>query len=623
MTFGNIYWLYAFLPVLVILLLGFYYLQKVRHAFFRSFAAPPLLQDVMSSFSNRRYYLKSILFLLAVFFIFLALSQPRWGYTWKDQKSKGIDILFALDVSKSMLAEDIKPNRLERAKYSMRDLVKKLEGNRFGLIAFAGTAFLQCPLTLDYNAFTECLEQTDPSVLNRGGTDIAAAIRTALPAFANENNFKILILISDGEELEDSGLSQAQTASKDNITIYTVGVGTSTGELIPIKNADNSVDYMRDSQGKIVKTKLDESNLKKIAEVTGGFYVPLGPKGEGLDEIYRSGLSKIPKQELSSTLRKIPVERFQWPLAIAIFLLTIQMMLSTRKKNSVANLLFAALLINLCPNNLDASTSAAYKAFEAGQFKEAVDLYEIETKKQPNNSSLNYNLGNSLYKNHNYESSLSAFHNAIKTQDLSLQQKAFYNLGNTLYRKGQQSLQTNPQQTIQLWEESLNYYQSSIELDPQDTQCQENIDFVKKKIEELKKENQEKQQNQKQEENDKQNQNSQENSQQESSQNNSSSNQTNNPESPPNNDQNKSSQNNSTEQSEKSTPTNDNNPNKNSDSQKSNTEEAQTSSNNPGGMTQKVAEELLKTLKNSEQKLPAVSEKSNNFNQYSDNFKDW
>ncbi|PWU04968.1 MAG: hypothetical protein C5B43_03875, partial [Verrucomicrobia bacterium] len=368
MSFGNIYWLYAFPPVLVVLLLIFYHTHKVRQSLIKSFASPTLLPTLLSSYSDGRHNLKSFLFLLSLLFIFIALAQPRYGYTWVDQTSKGVDIVFAVDVSKSMLAEDVKPNRLERAKYGILDLIPKLEGNRLGLIAFSSIAFLQCPLTLDYNAFTESLKQTDPGVLNRGGTDIAAAIRAAIPVFSKENNHRILIIISDGEDLEKSGIEEAQKAAKDNISIYTVGVGTPSGELIPIKNTDTSTDFMRDSEGNIVKTKLDEATLTKIAESTGGFYTPLGIKGEGLENIYESVIRYLDKQDLSSTLRQVPIKRFQWPLAIAIILLICQMLISTRSRKIIKHaphIVAFLFLLNPLPQDLNASPTKAYKSFEA------------------------------------------------------------------------------------------------------------------------------------------------------------------------------------------------------------------------------------------------------------------
>lgn len=637
MTFGNIYWLYSFLPVLVILLIGFYYFQKNRQLLFKSFASVKLLENLICSYSPGRYYLKSILFLLAVFFLFLTLAQPRWGYKWEEQKSKGIDVLFALDVSKSMLAEDVKPNRLERAKYSILDLAKKLEGNRFGLIAFAGSAFLQCPLTLDYNAFTESLEQTDPSVMNHGGTDIAAAIRMAEPVFARENSFKILILISDGEELADSGIDQARIAAQNGITIYTVGVGTIQGELIPIKTKD-SVDYLKDSEGKIVKTKLDETTLKKIAEATDGFYVPLGPKGEGLEQVYRLGLSGIPKQELSSSLRKVPLERFQWPLGICIFLLLIELLLSTRKssrgeKKNGSKLTFSKtsciistiLLLGLFSNDLDAGIiSDAYQSYDRGEFNKASILYAKAKEKDPQNASLSYNLGTSLYQKGNYEASITALQEAVRPQNLDLQQKTFYNLGNATYRKGELASQTNRQQTIGLWEESLEHYQNAMELDPKDIQSRENFEFVKKKLEALKQQqqNQNNQDQAKEKNEDQDSQNNPEqskNSQKEDSKNDSKENSGNNG--------NDNSQSKNSEENPETPPDEPNDSPKNdstkSENTKSSDSEQTQSSKKTRRMNKEEATELLKTLKNAEQKMPTARAKADESGLHEDNFKDW
>ncbi len=393
------------------------------------------------------------------------------------------------------------------------DLVKKLEGDRFGLIVFAGDAFLQCPLTLDYSAFRESLEQADPSVVYRGGTDIGAAIRTAEPVFAKENSFKILILITDGEDLEESGIAAATSAAKDGIKIYTVGVGTAQGELIPVKGVQDAVDYLRDAKGNIVKTKLDENTLRKIAEVTGGFYVPLGPRGEGLDKIYYSGLKNIPKQELSSNLKEIPIEQFQWPLGIGIFLLCIETIISTRRKTKKANIAISKVLVLLVGvwvlrpgvNRLEAGVSDAYRAYQEGEFSQSAVLYEKEQEKDPDNLLINYNLGSSLYKSGDYTLASNALKNAIKTQDLGLQQKVFYNLGNTYYRLGEKALQANPKQSTELWEEALKYYENAVELDPKDIETQENLEFVKKKLEKLKQQQQQNQQNQ-QDKKDKENQ---------------------------------------------------------------------------------------------------------------------
>lgn len=643
MIFGNIYWLYAFIPVFFILLLGFRYSQKKRKMFFESLIAPNLQESLISTYSARRYLLKSVLFLFSIFFFFIALAQPRWGYTLHEQKSKGTDILFALDVSKSMLAEDVKPNRLEKAKFSILDFIKKLDGSRFGLIAFAGTAFLQCPLTLDYSAFRESLEQADPSIIYRGGTDIGLAIRTAEPVFAKEDNFKILILITDGEDLEESGIAAANAAAKENIKIYTVGVGTIQGELIPVKDKNDGHDYLRDSEGKIVKTKLDESTLRKIAEETGGFYVPLGQRGEGLDQIYYAVLKDIPKQDLSSNMKQVPIERFQWPLGIGFLLLCIETILSTRKKVSGRNLKilstkFSLLVIGLfilgiSSVRLDAGLSDAYRAYQKGQFEKASMGYEKEHLKDPENPTINYNLGNSLYKEGKYSSAINALNYAIKTQDLELQQKAFYNLGNTYFRSGEQALSSNPKQATELWEDAIKHYENAVELNPQDTDSLENLDYVKKKLEELKQQQQNQQNSQ--DKSDEEKQKEQESDPKDKKDKNSSEGESKN-DSNMSNGENKDNNNKEDEQSSDKKKNDSKSPNEDSDKTKTNNNKASDGNNSestekdqePGNqshhrMNKEEAGELLKSIENSEKRLPMIDGKQEEIYNHSKNFKDW
>ncbi len=206
-----------------------------QRAALAEFASSHLLARLTASFSPGRRRLKRVLFVAAVAFIFVALARPQFGYHWEENKQRGIDILFAIDTSKSMLTQDVTPDRLTRAKLAITDFVNKLDGDRVGLIAFAGDAFLQAPLTLDYDAFEESLDAIDTSTIPRGGTDIASAIQEAQAAFGKETqNKKILVLITDGEDLEAKGIDAARAAAKDGLTIYTVGVGSPAGGLIPI-----------------------------------------------------------------------------------------------------------------------------------------------------------------------------------------------------------------------------------------------------------------------------------------------------------------------------------------------------------------------------------------------------
>ena len=261
---------------------------------------------------------------MAILLVFTAIARPQKGYEWREVKRKGIDILFAVDTSRSMLAEDLTPNRLERARLGIIDFVSRLEGDRVGLIPFAGSAFALCPLTLDYEAFRESLNALDTDLIPRQGTDLASAIKEAERLFdENGNNHRVLVLLTDGEDLQGDVIDAAKAAAKKGMAIYTVGVGSPEGATIPIQMRNGRTDFVRDESGKVVKTTLDESTLKKIAEETNALYVPLGRGAEGLNTIYQEKLRLVPKTERDQRMERIPLERFEWPLGAAIVLLAV------------------------------------------------------------------------------------------------------------------------------------------------------------------------------------------------------------------------------------------------------------------------------------------------------------
>ena len=203
MTFAEPLWLLAGLLACGALVWLFARHDRRQRAALRTFASGHLLEQLTASFSRRRRNFKRVLFIAGVFCIFAALARPQWGFRWEETQRRGIDLLFAVDTSRSMLTQDVKPNRLTRAKLAVSDLVGKLDGDRVGLVAFAGSAFLQSPLTLDYDAFRQSVDALDVGVIPRGGTDVAAAIHEAEAAFGTSTNSqKILVLITDGEDLE-------------------------------------------------------------------------------------------------------------------------------------------------------------------------------------------------------------------------------------------------------------------------------------------------------------------------------------------------------------------------------------------------------------------------------------
>ncbi len=515
MQFAHSIWLLAGAVACGFLAVSFYHFQKKSNAALKEFASGRLLQKLTQGISPRKRLIKRVFLVLAVGLVFVALARPQMGYEWKEVKRKGIDILLAVDTSKSMLAEDVRPNRLERSKFGIMDFVSRLEGDRVGLLPFAGNAFLMCPLTLDYDAFRNSLEALDTNIIPTGGTDIASAIYVSEAAFQNDANHKILVLVTDGEDLEGEALSAAQAAKDSGLTIYTVGVGTPKGELIPLVQGGKGGAYVKDENGQPVKSRLDETMLQKIAEATGGRYEPLGQQAEGLDAIYREKLSLVPKQELAERMQRVPIDRFQWPLMLALLLLLMEFAISDRKWKrkklpvittvyrriprvgraagaaSVLLLILLAILL-LGFGGTHASPQEAEAAYKAGDYDLAVQGYRSEAQKAPSDPKLQFNLGTAAYKGKAYPEALASFRKSLKVQDIGLQNQSYYNMGNTLYRQGEETEKQNPQQTIKTWEASIGAYENALKLKPDDTDAEFNRDFVKKRLEELKKQQKQK-----------------------------------------------------------------------------------------------------------------------------------
>ena len=277
--------------------------------------------------------LKAGLLLAAAILIIFSLMRPQWGFHWQEVKRRGLDIIIALDTSKSMLAEDVKPDRLERAKLAIRDFTKNLKGDRIGLVAFSGTAFLQCPLTVDYGGFLLSLDSIDTNTIPRGGTSIASAIKEAIKGYGSqEKKYKTMVIITDGENNEGDPFEAAEEAKKNGIIIFCIGIGTKEGELIPLIEEGGQRQFLKDREGNVVKTRLDEGTLEKIALITGGSYIRSTATEFGLELLYRERLSKMERRELEGKMNKRYIERFQIPLAVALFLILLEAAISDRKQ---------------------------------------------------------------------------------------------------------------------------------------------------------------------------------------------------------------------------------------------------------------------------------------------------
>ncbi|MGH7953942.1 MAG: vWA domain-containing protein [Limisphaerales bacterium] len=232
-------------------------------------------------------------------------------------EQRGLDIVVAIDTSKSMLATDIAPDRLERAKLAALELMQKAGADRMALVAFAGDAFLECPLTVDNTAFQQSVQALNVNSIPQGGTAIAGAIQTAQTAFKENDHYKVLVLLTDGEDNDTGALQAAQAAGKAGLKIFTVGIGTPEGSILRITDANGNSNYVRDANGDVVKSHLNEALLRQIAGATkGGFYLPL--RANTIDTLYDKGLAPLPKSESQEKMIRRYHEQFQWPLVFAI-----------------------------------------------------------------------------------------------------------------------------------------------------------------------------------------------------------------------------------------------------------------------------------------------------------------
>ncbi|MFQ5482152.1 MAG: VWA domain-containing protein [Nitrospinaceae bacterium] len=284
------------------------------------FAGRALLPRLVSSRVWEAHQARALWWLLALVMLTGALAQPRWGFEWEDLRQEGVDVIVAVDVSASMLAADIKPNRLTRARRKVADLLNLLQGDRIGLVAFAGASFVQCPLTLDYKAVSMFLDVLDTDLIPVPGTGLGGAIRTAAKAFSQlEKKSKALILITDGEDHGGDGLQAAKEAQLNGIKIFTLGVGTSGGAPVPDPELGG---FKKDEKGEVVLSRLDETLLQRIAGETGGLHVRSVTDDSDLEKIYLQGIKhRVEKKELKTSRRRRWQERFQWFLVLSLICL--------------------------------------------------------------------------------------------------------------------------------------------------------------------------------------------------------------------------------------------------------------------------------------------------------------
>ncbi|MBJ92862.1 MAG: hypothetical protein CMP23_00145 [Rickettsiales bacterium] len=477
-------WLLWLLPLLVTL---FWIAARKRRQAMARFADEELMELLVLRGSGLRTALRPGLVVLALIGIVVAAAGPRWGFQWEEVHRRGVDVVIALDLSRSMLAEDAKPNRLTVAKREIRDLLELLQGDRIALVAFAGTAFVQCPLTLDYGAFEVFLDPMDPGWVPVGGTDLAAAVRTSIDAFPkNERSGRAVLLITDGEDHSGELQAAAEEAREQGVHLFVVGIGDPGGAPVP----DGRGGFVKEN-GRVVLTRLDESSLKELALTTKGSYVRSSAGDLDLRKIYLEDIrGSLQARELSSSRQRRWEERFQLALLPAFLLLLLESLIGPprrrERKNQRGKTGPTLLAITLIPGQLllaqpaEASwlkgpgdpLQAGYEAFQDGDYQSALDRWVEAQIDSPGDYRIDYNIGQAHYRLGNYPEAEKAFQAAASSDTTSLSADASYNAGNAAFQQGR-------------YKEAIGHYERCLELRESDEDAVSNRDLAQRRYEEL------------------------------------------------------------------------------------------------------------------------------------------
>ncbi len=474
-------WLLWLLPPLAAL----YVLSaRRRRVAMRRFADEALIDRLVPPTSTGRAWLRGAVLGAALLGVLLAAAGPRWGFSWEEVQRRGVDVVVALDLSRSMLAEDAKPNRLVAAKREITDLIELLQGDRVGLVAFAGTAYTQCPLTLDYGAFSVFLDQMDPDWVPVGGTDLAEAVRVSMKTFQEgERSGRAVILITDGEDHSGELQEAAEEARKEGVHVFVVGMGAPEGAPIP----DGRGGFIKEG-GKVVLSKLDEPGLKELALTTDGTYVRSVAGDLDLRRIYNEDIKgTLQARDLSSSRRRRWEERFQWALLPALLLLVLESLSGgpRRKERRIplapraAAALAAGTLLLGAPApasagwfSSDDPARLGHRAFADGEHQAALDHWIAAQVANPADRRLDYNIGQAHYRLGAYAEAEEAFREASATDDTELAADALYNAGNAAFQQGK-------------YVDAIAAYDEALELRPEDEDALANRDLAQRKYEEL------------------------------------------------------------------------------------------------------------------------------------------
>ena len=495
-------WLLVLIPVLALVRFISYRNQKKK---LRKFGDPKLLKELMPDVSRLRPSLKFWLLLAALALLIIMLARPQMGTKISQEKRTGIETIIALDISNSMLAEDIVPSRLDRSKMMVENLVDHFTNDKIGLIVFAGDAFVQLPITSDYVSAKMFLSSIDPSMMATQGTDIAAAISMGMNSFTQEEGIgKAIIVITDGEDHEGGALEAAEAARKKGMRVYVLGVGSSQGSPIPIPGTGN---YMKDNMGNTVMSALNEDMCKQVAAAGGGVYIHVQNNSAAQQQLDNE-LDKLSKKETSTTVYSDYDEQFQAFGILALLLLIIEICILDRRnpllkklslfkrgeKTKIIVFICISLTSFLSPLTSYAQTDRQYvrqgnKQYRAGDFANAEVSYRKAIEKNPRNPQAAYNLGNSLMAQKKDSAAIEQFQNAAKLETNPMRKyRAFHNMGVIC-------------QSHKMYGEAIEAYKNALRLNPEDNETRYNLVLCKHQ-KNKQDQNQQNQQQQNQQQND-------------------------------------------------------------------------------------------------------------------------
>jgi len=462
-------WLLVLIPVLALVRLITYRNQKRK---LRKFGDPKLLKEMMPDVSRFRPSIKFGLLLTALALLIVMLARPQMGTKISQEKRTGIETIIALDISNSMMAEDIVPSRLDRSKMMVENLVDHFTNDKIGLIVFAGDAFVQLPITSDYVSAKMFLSSIDPSMMATQGTDIAAAINMGMNSFTQEEGIgKAIIVITDGEDHEGGALEAAEDAKKRGMRVYVLGVGSSQGAPIPIPGTGN---FMKDNAGNTVMSSLNEDMCKQVAAAGGGVYIHVENNSAAQQQL-DDELDKLSKKETSTTVYSDYDEQFQAFGILAILLLIIEICILDRRNPLLKNLslfgkrkMTATLLLLVMVMSASAQTDRQYvrqgnKQYRAGDYANAEVSYRKAIEKNPRNPQASFNLANSLMAQKKDSAAIEQFQNAAKLETNPMRKyQAFHNMGVIC-------------QGHKMYGEAIEAYKNALRLNPEDDETRYNL----------------------------------------------------------------------------------------------------------------------------------------------------